>query len=147
MKRVIAVCACVAVAAYATAAWSSAGATPVEKNLQRQITALQAQVKTLKKQTAQAQDIGAAAVLLTACTDAVTADAFQGTWSVVDQLSAATQAGKTYFGAQTPLTATVGGQDVCAAIQVARSQAVPPAVTPYQQLLAALTSRAARFAK
>ena len=48
MKQVLALGAVVAVGLYATGAWSAAQPTPVEKKLQRDVTALKAQMKALQ---------------------------------------------------------------------------------------------------
>ena len=87
----------------------------------------------------------AVAVLFTVCSDEITADALQGTWQVVDQVSAALQAGKTYFGPQTPVTATLGGQDICAGGGITRSQVLPPTVAGYQALLAPFHTSSLKF--
>jgi hypothetical protein len=47
-----------------------------------------------------------------------------------NELSAATQAGKTYFGPQTRVDDTVAGKHACMVTRVGRSWAVPPSVTP-----------------
>ena len=67
---------------------------------------------------------------------AITADGLQGTWQVIDQLSAATQGGKTYFGAQTPVSDAIAGQSICQLISVPRPHALPPTVAPFSALLA-----------
>jgi hypothetical protein len=144
MKRVFVLCALVGVAAYATGAWSAAPPSPIEQRLSKDVATLKVQVKALqaadKKQNTginTAGTIGAAAFLTTVCSDEITADALQGTWQVIDQVSAALQAGKTYFGPQTPVTATLSGQDICAGGGITRSQVLPPTVAEYQALLAA----------
>jgi len=38
--------------------------------------------------------------------------------------------GKTYFGAQTPVSDELAGQSICQLISVPRSQALPPTVAP-----------------
>jgi hypothetical protein len=57
---------------------------------------------------------------------------------VIDQASAATQAGKTYFGPQTPVVDTLGGAPICQTIGVNRSQTVPPTAAQLNALLALL---------
>jgi len=141
MKRVIVGCVCIAVAVYATAAWSSAGSTPTEKALQKQITALQGQMKTLKKQVTQAQTLALEGVVVGFCDAAVTADEFQGTWSALDTFYSATN-GHPLIGPQTTVTGTVGGQDVCSLLRVTRSRgAVPPSLTPFQSIFAGAAAR------
>jgi hypothetical protein len=142
MKRVLVLLAVVGVAVYATTAWSAAGPTPTEKQLLRDVATLKSQMKKLqaqvKTQTATINTVGslsATALLYTVCSDTLTTDALQGTWQIVDQLAtAAGQAAK--FGPQTPITATLQGQDVCAGGNVTRSQVLPPTVAGYQALLA-----------
>jgi hypothetical protein len=55
---------------------------------------------------------------------------------VIDQLSAATQSGKTYFGPQTPVDDTIAGQPLCKLIGVTRSHTPPPTAAPFSALLA-----------
>jgi hypothetical protein len=125
-----------AVAAVVTA--PAGAATPTDKKiaaLQKQMAALNKKVTTLTKQVTtekkqEAEDISVVAAL-TVCGLAVTADAMSGTWSVVDQISSATQAGKTYFGTQ-PFLNDSGACDV---FKVTRSQAVPPNLAAFQALM------------
>ena len=142
MKRVLLLGLVVAAALYATGAWSAPSQTPAERRLQRDVASLKAQVKSLKKSITATRDLAVGIGLIGACNTAITADGLQGTWQVIDQLSAATQSGKTYFGSQTPLDDTIATQHICAAIGVTRSQALPPTVTPFRTLLA-LYQRAA----
>ncbi len=139
-------------AGYAAEAWSAPAPTPTEKALLRDVKTLTSQVKTLQgnvktlqtnvkklqTDTQAAALTSVAAILADFCSAAITADAIQGTWQVIDQLSAATQAGKTFFGAQTPVDDTINGQSVCQNIGVVRSQSVPPTVTPFASLLGLL---------
>ena len=125
-----------AVAAVVTA--PAGAATPTEKKiaaLTKQMAALNKKVTTLTKQVAaekkqESEDISVVAAL-TVCGIAVTADAVSGTWNVIDQISSATQAGKTYFGAQ-PFLNDSGACDV---FKVTRSQAVPPTLAAFQALM------------
>jgi hypothetical protein len=128
----------VALVASGTASASSQALTPAEKNLQAQVnglskkvTALQKQVKTLTKNVDTAGGLAQAAVFLDECSNAVTADALQGTWTIIDQIATATQAGKTYFGPQTP----VDDKGICALFGISRSQVSPPTVGTYTSLL------------
>jgi hypothetical protein len=148
MKRfvVLAVaCLTVSLVASGTAGARSTALTPAEKSLQKQlntvtkdVTTLKKQVKALNKSVKDAGDLGQAAVLLDECSNAVTADALQGTWTIIDQLSAATQAGKTYFGAQTALD----DHGICALFGITRSQVSPPTVTPYNSLIGLVSGSA-----
>jgi outer membrane murein-binding lipoprotein Lpp len=137
----------VAVATYSATAWSAAPPSPAEKQLLKDVKTLKAKVaklqadsKKLTTRVAATEDGIGGAYLLGVCQAAITADALQGTWQIVDQLSAATQAGKTYFGPQTPVDDSIGGQPVCQALQVIRSQALPPTVAQFNALLALLRS-------
>jgi hypothetical protein len=152
MKRVFVLCALVGVAAYATGAWSAAPPSPIEQRLSSDVATLKKQVKALqaadKKQNTGINTVGllaAGGFLFAVCSDEITADAFQGTWQVVDEVSAALQAGKTYFGPQTPVTATISGQDICASGGITRSQVLPPTIAEYQALLAAFHTSNLKF--
>lgn len=143
MKKAFVLCAIAGVAVYATTAWSASTADPAVSRLVRDVATLKKQVKTLQTQNkavsknlTAVEDVALGAFLFSICSDEIAADALQGTWQVVDQLSAATQAGKTYFGPQTPVTATLQGQDICSGLGITRSQVVPPTIAPYQALLA-----------
>ena len=144
MKRVLLLGAVVAVALYATVAWAATPPTPTEKKLQKDVATLKAQVKTLKTSVSDLRDIAVAIAVTGACNTAVTADALQGTWQEIDQLSAATQAGKTYFGPQTPVNDAVGTNHWCALAEINRSQALPPTVAQFSALLALYQTRAAK---
>jgi hypothetical protein len=108
------------------------------KTLQKQVKTLTATVTTLKTQESQLEQATAATFLFDICQGAVTADLVQGTWAVIDQLSSALQAGKVYFGPQTPIDDTIQGKPVCQVLGVARSQAVPPTAAPFSALYALL---------
>jgi hypothetical protein len=132
-------------ATYSATAWSAGSVTPTERRLLRDVKVLQSKVKTLqadvkqlKTRATETEEVAGIALLVSACGTAITADAIQGTWQVLDQVSAATQAGKTYFGAQTPVVDTLAGRPVCQAIGVTRSQALPPTSAQYNALLALL---------
>jgi hypothetical protein len=143
MKRALLLGAVLALGLYATGAWSAAPPTATEKKLQKdvaalkvEVKALQGNVKKLKKSVTSTEQIALGVGLIGACNTAITADGLQGTWRVIDQLSAATQAGKTYFGPQTPVDDTIAGQPLCKLIGVPRSQALPPTAAPFSALLA-----------
>ena len=141
MKKVVVLCALVGVAVYATTAWSASNTDPTVQRLVKDVATLKSQVKTLQKQYKTLNNETAAAVdvlaILGICSTELSADALQGTWAEIDSMSAALQAGKTYFGPQSPVTATINGQDWCAQASVTRSQGVlPPTVAQYQALLA-----------
>ncbi len=143
MKRAIVACLVVGIAAYATGAWSAAPVSPTEKQLLTRVSRLEKQVKTIQTQVKSVEttsQLAVGAIVLMACSDLIAADALQATWQVVDQISAATQAGKTYFGTQTPIALTIGGQDLCQGIGVSRSQVIPPSIAPFQALLGGFNS-------
>ena len=106
------------------------------KALQKQVTTLQKSVKKLQSQVTDLNDFSAALVGVLVCENAVIADAFQGTWNVVDQISTATQSGKTYFGAQSALV----DKNACSAFKITRSQGVPPNASVFNSLISLLTS-------
>jgi len=123
--------------ANAAPAAKPAGPTMAQfKALQKQVTTLQKSVKTLKSQVTDLNDFSTALVGVLVCENAVIADAFQGTWSVVDQISTATQSGKTYFGSQTALI----DKNACSSFKISRSQGVPPNASVFNSLIALLTS-------
>jgi hypothetical protein len=125
MKRVL-VTALIALVALAVAAPAPA-AGPTLKSLARQITALQKEVKTLKKSVAEARGTAATALVYSGCSTAVTADALQGTWTFLDQKHA------TGFGAQTP----VNDYQNCQFLRITRAPTtVPPTVSVFNSLLA-----------
>ena len=138
-----------AIATYSATAWSAAPPTPTEQKLLKDVRVLKSQVAKLQKDDktlkANVNDLVGGislALVLNACTNAVTADALQGTWQIVDQLSAATQAGKTYFGPQTAVSDSLSGltAPACQALQVVRSQALPPTSVQLDSLLGVLRS-------
>jgi hypothetical protein len=143
----------VAIATYSAAAWSAPTATPTEQKLLKSVASLKAQVaklqKTDKTQNGNINAIGNIAIsglVYDACVTAVTSDAIQGTWQIVDQIAAATQAGKTYFGAQTPVSDSVTGLTgtACEATSVTRSQALPPTSAQFNALLSNFKAAALR---
>ena len=140
MKRMVTLMlAAAALAVPATQANATPSATPTLaqfKSLQKQVKTLQAQVKKLQTQTKDLNSFANGLIPLLVCQDVAATDALQGTWNVIDQISAATQAGKTYFGAQTPIAD--GG--ACTAFKITRSQAVPPSVAVFSSLVTLLSS-------
>jgi hypothetical protein len=138
-----------AVATYATTATSAPNAGPTPQSLQRQINTLKSQVaklqKTQKSQTTAINDAGnlaALSLVFSACSTAVTADAVQGTWQIVDQIAAATQAGKVYFGPQAAVSDAIQGltAPACQALRVLRSQTLPPTAAQFSALIGILSS-------
>jgi hypothetical protein len=110
MKTVIAtacVAASIALAAVSLTSVASGTATrstdPQVAALKKRVTKLETSVKALQKTQKLLITVAVANFAGIACTNAITADAFQSTWGVIDQISTATQAGKVYFGPQAPL--------------------------------------------
>ncbi len=149
MKK-IAVLVLVAAALAVPAAQARAASAPTLKQfqaLQKQVTKLQAQVKALQKfvpasctaQTCftlpQLSNIANFQFAYLVCQDAVISDEFQATWNVIDQIATATQAGKTYFGAQT----SIGDSGACASLRFTRPAAVPPTSAIFSSLVTLLT--------
>ncbi len=125
MKRVL-VIALVSLVTLAVAAPAPA-AGPTLKSLARQIKTLQKEVKTLKAQVTSARAVAATALVYSACSTAVTADALQGTWTLLDAKHA------TGFGPQTPLN----DFQTCQPLKITRAPAQqPPNVSVFNSLLA-----------
>lgn len=152
MKRIFVLAiAAVALAVPAAQAHAAGQASPTAaqfRALQKQVKLLQAQVKTLQKfvpktcsartcfTLPQVSAISAFGYEAQICEQAVIADAFQGTWNVIDQISTATQAGKTYFGAQTPIS----DSQACSNVGLTRSSGIPPTVAVFSSLVNLLSS-------
>jgi hypothetical protein len=145
MHRALSALALLCIASAVVAATASAASTPTDRKvaalakqvtaLQKQVTALQKQVKTLnpqltalKKASASEQQGISAIAVLTLCSAAVTADAFTGTWNIIDQIAGP----QPKFGVQ-PL---IDDKGACAAFNLTRSQAIPPSVALYQAIVA-----------
>jgi hypothetical protein len=150
MRIGVAVAVVGAIAAFAAGAWSAPSASPVTK-LQRDVKVLKGQVKTLrtdvkklKKQASDNEQLAVAVALWSICSAVVTADSLQGTWTENDQLSSATQAGKTYFGPQSPVSDLIAGQSVCQALGVPRGLALPPTTASFTALIALFQQGALR---
>jgi hypothetical protein len=139
MRRALALAAFALVLLVPQAAFA---APPTNAQLAAQIKALQAKVtkqektiKTLQTAVKDAGGLAAAGLAFSACGFAITADAVQGTWSVIDQVSINTpNILRTFFGPQTP----VNEQGACTALQVVRTQVVPPTVAAFSALLSLL---------
>lgn len=143
MKRLI------VIAVVALTAGIGATAAPAQdsstQSLASEITTLKSQVKALQKRVTklekahkETRDIALTAFAWGVCVGAITADAFQGTWAVIDQIGQASQ-GKTYIGPQP----TVDDVGICRAGNIFRSTAVPPTMSVFSALYALLKSSAA----
>ncbi len=108
-------------------------ATPTNRQLARQIKTLQKQVKALQAQVRTAQAIGVGAIVYSVCGLAVTADAFQGTWATIDDVSNRASAPRTIYGPQQP----VNDYTACSAFRITRVPAqVPPNTSIFSAMLA-----------
>lgn len=100
--------------------------------LARQVKTLQTQVRTLQRQNTSLSRGLDANFFGDACLAAITADAFQGTWTVTDQLATAAVS-RTYF---TP-AAAVSDEGACADLipPIVRQTTVPPTTATFQGLI------------
>jgi hypothetical protein len=134
-RRIVSAALVATVLALGPAVVSARAASPMQRQLtalQAQVHALQKQVKTLKSQVARNTGEVDANWASDACLSAITTDALQGTWAVVDTMAQALQ-NKTYFGAQQP----VNDFQACANLRpaVQRQHGIPPTVQPFQLLI------------
>src|SRR5205823_4228536 len=97
--------------------------------LEKRMTALEKRVKKLETANKNLTSIVDGNFGLDICAWAATADVFQSTWNVVDQIAQGTQ-GKTYFGAQTPIS----DLNACSGFEITRQHAVPPTVSVFSAL-------------
>ena len=105
--------------------------------LERTVRTQQKQIKKLQADVKSANELGAAALLFAVCSTAITADALQSTWTVLNQVP-----GHPVIGTQSP----VGDAAVCSRLQVSRPAQVPPNIGPFEQLMRLVTaSNAARL--
>jgi outer membrane murein-binding lipoprotein Lpp len=120
-------------AALVLAAPSSAARAPTNRQLAKQIKTLQAQVKALQRQVTNARNLALGSLVYSGCATAVTADAFQGTWAVIDEVSSRAQPARTWFGPQQP----TNDFQTCQGFRITRAPSqVPPNVTVFNSLLA-----------
>ena len=131
MKRV----ALIALVLAATVAFAppSQAAAPSNAKLARQIKVLQKQVKTLQSQVKAARLEAAVALAYSACSVAVTADAFQGTWATIDDVSLRASQPRAIYGPQQALN----DFGLCTALQFPRTpNQVPPNTSVFSAMLA-----------
>ena len=130
-----AVAASIAFATRSQAAVAGPSADPRIAVLQKQVKALQAQVKTLQRRVV--DDEGALSLNFEGdtCLGAQVADLIQGTWVTIDQLSVATQAGKTYFGSQAQVNDYNNCGDLARPDVPRPGIVVPPTISPLRPLL------------
>jgi outer membrane murein-binding lipoprotein Lpp len=131
MKR-LALIALVVAGLLVSAAPSSA-ATPTNRQLARQIKTLQKQVKQLQAQVRDARNLALGAIVYSGCGLAVTADAFQGTWATIDDVSNRASAPRTIYGPQQP----VNDYQTCSGFRITRQPGqVPPNTSVFSSLTA-----------
>jgi outer membrane murein-binding lipoprotein Lpp len=112
---------------------SSQAAAPSNATLAKQVKQLQKDVKALKKQVKEAQASASVALIYGACLVAVTADAFQGTWATIDDVSNRATSPRTIYGPQTP----VNDYGLCTAVRFPRTPGkVPPDTSVFSAMLA-----------
>jgi hypothetical protein len=115
------------------AASHSSGSAPA--SLVRRVAALEKKVTALQKQSNQTEGTVGFLTFWNACAVVTTADALQGTWQTIDDLSAATQGGKTYFGPQTPIDDRILGHHACVVSRVGRMYPWPRSIGYFNNLL------------
>ena len=95
------------------------------------VAKLDVRVKTLEKNNKTLTSVAIAVIAGIACEATVTADAFQTTWGVTDQIAQTAQA-KVYFGPQTPLN----DQGSCTDLEIKRQlPAAPPSLASFTALI------------
>ena len=115
-----------------TAPAGAAAPTPAEKKLQGQVAALQKQVKALQKTVKTLTQATNFAIGLNICSTALTADAFQATWTAIN-----THEAVTLFPAESQVNDLVA----CTDAKVTRAPtANPPNLTPFKALLSIFSS-------
>jgi opacity protein-like surface antigen len=113
------------------AAPAAAAKGPTLRSLQAQITTLKKQVKTLQKRVKANENLTLGSLAYSGCSFAVTADAFQGTWTALDGRFVS-EGHAALFGTQTP----VDDFGVCQAFSIVRAKNQnPPTVGVFQALL------------
>ena len=129
MKRLIATC-FAGVLIFAVMAGVASAATPTSRiaKLEKQVAALTKTINTQKKQIKQLQNLTAGALYIETCLAATTADAFQSTWTTIDQAG-----GTTLFGPQQ----TISDSNTCTPLSVTRQGIRTP---PTASVFSALTS-------
>jgi hypothetical protein len=131
MRQVLTLAAAAAaVLLVASPAGAGSAKAPTLKSLQAQITSLQKQVKTLKKRATLDENVIGLTLEYSVCSTAVTADAFQDTFTGLDAYFAA-RTQPPYFGAQTP----VNDYKTCGDFHVVRAHNQSP---PNTNILRAL---------
>jgi hypothetical protein len=130
VKRLLAagIAATAMVAVLPTPAGADSQAQQVTK-LERRVAKLEKANKSLTKKLTETRQIALGAAAIAFCDSAITADALQATWTTVNSAL-----GRTVFAT----SAAVGDGGLCNALQVSRPAAVPPTISPFEQLLRGL---------
>ena len=134
MKRIIAVC----FAGLLLFAGAASAATPTQRiaKLEKQVKAHTKTVTTQKKQITQLQNLSAASLFIETCLAATTADAFQSTWTTIDQAG-----GTNLFGQQQ----TISDSDTCNPLKISRQGIINPPTTSVFSALTRLLSESKAF--
>jgi hypothetical protein len=140
MKRWIAIVALIAsVVVVVPMAFSAAPPPPSAKQvaaLAAQVRLLQKQQKVLQRRLAEDEGDLGANWSADACSLALIADVFQGTWSVIDQISQASMSGKLFFGPQIALNDQGGCTNTTPPIGVTRpANQVPGSLSNLQKVI------------
>jgi hypothetical protein len=112
---------------------AAAGTTadPKVAALEKRIAKLEARVKKVEKFNADTTLVEVGTLAAIACEAAMTADAVQTTWGVVDQIAQTAQ-GKVYFGPQ----AALNDQQSCADLRLVRQPAgAPPSLVTLSSVI------------
>ena len=108
------------------------------KALEARNARLEKKVQKLEKDLDSVGGLAATSLVFSVCGFSQTADALQGTWNVIDQISVATPGiARTFFGTQVPV---VDPLNSCTLLRLTRVQTVPPTVAPFSALLGLLRS-------
>ena len=139
MRQVLAIAATAAVVLLvASPAGAGAAKGPTLKSLAAQIKSLQKQVTTLKKRAANDENVIGLTLEYSVCSTAVTADAFQDTYTGLDSYFTAQLSKPAYFGAQS----AVNDYKTCQAFSVVRAHSQnPPNTNILRALLDIFSSR------
>jgi hypothetical protein len=106
---------------------SAASITSLQKQLKRtnaRVKKLETRVKRLEARSQLLTTVAVATLAGVACEAVITAEAFQRTWAVVDEMAQATQQ-KTYFGPQPAMVE----HKSCSDLEIPRQQPPPAAPT------------------
>jgi hypothetical protein len=115
----------------AAAGTTGAAADPKVAALEKRIAKLEARVKKVESFNKDTTLVEVGTLAAIACEAAMTADTFQTTWGVVDQIAQTAQ-GKVYFGPQ----AALNDQQSCADLALLRqAPGTPPTLVPLSKVI------------